>query len=64
MLSAVLFAGLILGAASAAVPLLESIGSLRAEGTSFLVSSHDQAVVAVADRVLQVHDGVVVKEVA
>ena len=44
--------------------LLESIGRLRAEGTSFLVSSHDQAVVAVADRMLRVHDGVVVKEVA
>jgi ABC-type lipoprotein export system ATPase subunit len=44
--------------------LLEAIGGLRAEGTSFLVSSHDQAVMRMADRVLQVHDGVVVKEVA
>lgn len=44
--------------------LLEAIGGLRAEGTSLLVSSHDQAVVRMADRVLQVHDGEVVKEVA
>jgi putative ABC transport system ATP-binding protein len=44
--------------------LLQAIGDLRAEGTSFLVSSHDQAVVRVADRVLQLHDGAVVKEVA
>jgi putative ABC transport system ATP-binding protein len=44
--------------------LLEAIGDLRAEGTSFLVSSHDQAVVRMADRVLQVHDGTVVNEVA
>jgi putative ABC transport system ATP-binding protein len=44
--------------------LLEAIGNLRAEGTSFLVSSHDQAMVRMADRVLQVHDGTVVKEVA
>jgi putative ABC transport system ATP-binding protein len=44
--------------------LLEAIGSLRAEGISFLIASHDQAVVRLADRVLQVHDGAVVKEVA
>jgi len=44
--------------------LLQAIGDLRAEGTSFMVSSHDQAVVRVADRVLQLHDGAVVKEVA
>jgi putative ABC transport system ATP-binding protein len=44
--------------------LLQAIGDLRAEGTSFLVSSHDQAVVRAADRVLQLHDGAVVKEVA
>ncbi len=44
--------------------LMEAIGSLRAGGTGFLVSSHDQAVVRLADRVLRVHDGHVVKEVA
>jgi ABC-type lipoprotein export system ATPase subunit len=44
--------------------LLEAIRGLRSQGTGFLVSSHDQAVVRMADRVLQIHDGVVVKEVA
>jgi putative ABC transport system ATP-binding protein len=44
--------------------LLEAIAGLRAAGTSLLVSSHDQAVVRAADRVVQVHDGTVVKEAA
>jgi putative ABC transport system ATP-binding protein len=44
--------------------LLQALGDLRAEGTGFLVSSHDHAVVRVADRLLQLHDGAVVKEVA
>jgi putative ABC transport system ATP-binding protein len=44
--------------------LLEAIAGLRAAGTSLLVSSHDEAVVRAADRVVQVHDGTVVKEVA
>jgi putative ABC transport system ATP-binding protein len=44
--------------------LLEAIGSLRAEGTSLLISSHDEAVVRAADRVVEIHDGTVVKEVA
>ena len=44
--------------------LLDEFLAPRAEGTSFLVSSHDQAVVRAADRVLQLHDGAVIKEVA
>jgi putative ABC transport system ATP-binding protein len=44
--------------------LLEAIGGLRVEGTSFVISSHDEAVVRAADLVVQVHDGAVVKEVA
>jgi ABC-type lipoprotein export system ATPase subunit len=40
--------------------LLEAVRGLRAEGTSFVLASHDPAVVAAADHVVRLSDGTIV----